>query len=237
MLRTLVSLFAGTALLLPMSVGCQKTKEGKSFTVTQPGDVTVQPQGEQQMIEVSIERKGKFDGELKAEISDLPDGVEVTEDSVTISKNAKTAKFMLKAEKDAKPVKNHTAKITVAANDESIPVTFKITVASAEEAVNWDQKAAKLKERVQEGIKTVDEKIAMVKTKLDKATKDEQAALKKTMNNLNEKRKELQKDLAHFGKDAANWTKERYNEVASSVEEGLNNLHAWLKKQFSNDDS
>jgi uncharacterized membrane protein len=120
--------------LLVGGTGCpkgeKKTAEGeggKKLSVKGPADASVKP-GESTTIHVDITRE-KFNDPVELKFAGLPDGVSIMEHDMTISKDASTAKFTLKADTDAKPVDDH--KVTVTASGGGMkpePATFKVSV-------------------------------------------------------------------------------------------------------------
>jgi len=118
--------------LLSSGVGCNKDKktvegkEGKKLTLTAPADTSVK-QGDTAKIKVSITRE-KFNDPVKLEFKDLPAGVSIMENDITISKDASSAEFNLKATSDAKLIDAHKVTVTASGADMKPEATFKVSV-------------------------------------------------------------------------------------------------------------
>jgi hypothetical protein len=132
-----LSAFATVALAVTLSVGssgCKKGEqttgkgsEGKELTLTAPSGTTDIKQGDTTKVTISVKRKG-FEDPVTVSFSDLPKGVKVSEDDMSIPKGKDSADFTLKADNDAPEAKDHTTKVTVKGGGAETSATFKLNV-------------------------------------------------------------------------------------------------------------
>jgi uncharacterized membrane protein len=104
----------------------QGTDTAKKLTLKAPVDTSV-TQGETGTINVDITRD-KFNDPVQLKFTGLPEGVSIMENDLTISKDATSAKFTLKASADAKLVDDHTVAVTASGGGMTQEATFKVTV-------------------------------------------------------------------------------------------------------------
>jgi len=120
------------ALFLLVLVGCQQSSDtkgsGEKLTLEKPSNVTIN-RGETATVKVKIKRNNYADA-VKVAFEDLPEGVTVDTKEMTIAKDKTDGEFTLKADKEAKKVENHEAKVVVTGEGglKPPPQTFKITV-------------------------------------------------------------------------------------------------------------
>jgi hypothetical protein len=119
--------------LLTFLAGCpnkdQKTVEGpggQKMTVTAPANTSIK-EGETTSITVAVARE-KFNDPVELKFSNLPAGVSIMENDLTIGKDNKEAKLTLKAAPDAKLVDDQPVTVTASSGTLKQDVTFKLTV-------------------------------------------------------------------------------------------------------------
>src|SRR5262249_54983820 len=123
-----------TVALLAGTTGCPKGGErktvegegGKKLSVKAPGDTSVK-QGDTAPITVSITRE-KFNDPVELKFTDLPEGVIIVENDLTIAKDINESKLTLKAATGAKPVDDHKVTVTASGGGMKQDVSFKVTV-------------------------------------------------------------------------------------------------------------
>jgi hypothetical protein len=99
---------------------------GKKLTLRAPADASLN-QGGTTTISVDITRD-KFNDPVALKYTDLPEGVSIMENDLTISKDASSAKLTLKADDDAKLVDAHKVTVTASGGGISMGATFRLTV-------------------------------------------------------------------------------------------------------------
>jgi len=88
----------------------------RKLTVKAPGDQSVKQNGTDEF-EVSINRDN-FKGPVAVEIKNLPEGVSVTTQELTIAPDKDSIKVAVKANANAKVVDNHKAMVSAKAKEE-----------------------------------------------------------------------------------------------------------------------
>src|SRR5258708_83813 len=118
-----------TIVLLVGATGCPREKKtaegegGKKLSGKAPANTSIKP-GETASINIDVTRE-KVNDPVELKITGLPEGVTVTENDLTISKDANTAKLTLKAAPDAKPVDDRQVTVTASSGGIHPEATFK----------------------------------------------------------------------------------------------------------------
>jgi len=102
------------------------TDATKKFMLKAPIDVTI-TQGETAKVHIDITRN-QYTDPVDLKFADLPPGVTAEEKTTTINKDAPTTEVTLKAAPDAKPVENHTVRVTGTGGATTHDASFKLTV-------------------------------------------------------------------------------------------------------------
>ncbi len=98
----------------------------KKLTLKAPAATSIKP-GETATIHVGITRE-KFNDPVVLTFADLPKGVTIMDNDLSISKDVNSAKLTLKAADDASPVADHKVTVTALGGGLKQEATFKVTV-------------------------------------------------------------------------------------------------------------
>jgi len=102
----------------------------RKLTVNSPGDQSVRVNGTDEL-SVSIDRKN-VDGPVAVELRNLPPGVEVVTQDMTIPAGKDKIHVTLRAKPEAKPVKDHKVNVVAMPKDEKdmkeVMIDFKLEV-------------------------------------------------------------------------------------------------------------
>jgi len=99
--------------------GCSSTKaindSGQKLIVYRPANQTIH-QGDKDEVDIRVARED-FDDALTVSVTDLPDGVKVLNENMTIERHEGKFTLTLMAETDAPVVKDHIVYVRVSANN------------------------------------------------------------------------------------------------------------------------
>ena len=112
------------------STNPQRPEARRELNVTSPGSQVV-TQDQTDKMTVSITRNN-FDGPVSVELRDLPKGIAVTTQELTIPAGKDSVEVTVKAAADAPPVEDHAVTVSAKAREQKdmkdAVVTFKLTI-------------------------------------------------------------------------------------------------------------
>jgi hypothetical protein len=101
----------------------------RKLTVNSPGEQAVKQNGTNEL-EVSIKRDN-FEGPIKVELRDLPSGVEIVKQDMTIPAGKNSLKVTVRAKPEANVIEDHTVTVAAIPNEKDMKealVSFKLDV-------------------------------------------------------------------------------------------------------------